>query len=185
MLTDSFELLVVFSPMALVNPTVSNAVASMLSFRVLISAEATSRFRPAAETSSDNVLSSTFSPDTIPSTSCNTKILIYVFHKYLLFFLIWQSFQHIETKLYRSSQYHQKSNTLCSLHLPQTGLGSRQIFFRLRLLTFFSSGSGSGFWFFSQTAPSPAPVFFSSGSGSGSKEPKTPGSDRLRLLTIG
>ena len=43
--------------------------------------------------------------------------------------------------------------------------------------------------------PAPAPdfffkrlrllVFFSSGSGSGSKEPKTPGSDRLRLLTIG
>ena len=57
------------------------------------------------------------------------------------------------------------------------GLGSRQIFFRLRLrlLTFLSSGSGSGSCFFSS----------GSGSGSGSKEPKTPGSDRLRLLTIG
>ena len=55
--------------------------------------------------------------------------------------------------------------------------------------------SGSGSRLFLQAAPSPAPHFFSkaapapgffsSGSGSGSKEPKTPGSDRLRLLTIG
>ena len=37
-----------------------------------------------------------------------------------------------------------------------SGLGSRQIFSRLRLLTFFSSCSGS--WFFSQSAP--APGFF-------------------------
>ena len=53
--------------------------------------------------------------------------------------------------------------------------------------------SGSGSWLFFQAAPAPdffsqaapAPGFFSSGSGS--KEPKTPGSDqlRLRLLTIG
>ena len=32
--------------------------------------------------------------------------------------------------------------------------------------------------------PAPAPGFFSSGSSSGVKEPKTPGSDRLRLLLI-
>ena len=47
---------------------------------------------------------------------------------------------------------------------------------RLRLLIFFPTGSGSGSWFFLSSG---------SGSGSGSKEPKTPGSDRLRLLTIG
>ena len=40
--------------------------------------------------------------------------------------------------------------------LFEPGLGSRQIFFRLRILTFFSSGSGS--WFFSQAAPAPAPA---------------------------
>jgi len=33
-------------------------------------------------------------------------------------------------------------------------------------------------------APAPAPGFFSSGSSSGVKEPKTPGSDLLRLLLI-
>ena len=49
----------------------------------------------------------------------------------------------------------------------KSGLGSRQIFFRLRLLTFFfkrlrlriliffQSGSGSGSWFFFQAAPAP------------------------------
>ena len=56
----------------------------------------------------------------------------------------------------------------------------------------FFSGSGSGLFFQAAPAPNFFPkwlrllVFFSSGSGSGSKEPKTPGSDRLqlRLLTI-
>jgi hypothetical protein len=43
----------------------------------------------------------------------------------------------------------------------------------------FFSGSGSWLFFQAAPAPAPAPVFFSSGSGS--KEPKTPGSDRLRL----
>ena len=38
------------------------------------------------------------------------------------------------------------------------GLGSRQIFQRLRLLTFSSIRSGS--WFFSQAAPAPAPGIF-------------------------
>ena len=46
------------------------------------------------------------------------------------------------------------------IHVVNQGWGAGKFFFRLRLLTFFSSGSGS-------------------------KEPKTPGSELLRLLTIG
>ena len=48
-----------------------------------------------------------------------------------------------------------------TVHPFKAGLGSRQIFFRLRLrlLIFFltGSGSGSGSWFFFQAAPAPAP----------------------------
>ena len=54
----------------------------------------------------------------------------------------------------------------------------------------FFSGSGSGSCLFFQAAPAPAPDFFPKRlrllvfflSGSGSKGPKTPSSDRLRLL---
>ena len=58
-----------------------------------------------------------------------------------------------------------------------SGSGSSLFFkrLRLRLLVFFPSGSGSGSWYFFSSGSG-------SGSGSGSKGPKTPGSDRLRLL---
>ena len=67
-----------------------------------------------------------------------------------------------------------QNKTFVSYFSP--GLGSRQIFLRLRLLTFFSSGSGS--WFFSQAAPAPD-IFFLRLRLQGAKK------KRLRLLTIG
>ena len=78
----------------------------------------------------------------------------------------------------------------------QSGLGSRKIFYRLRLrlLTFFYLLAGlrsrliilaaPASDFFSKRLRLRLLVLFSSGSGIGSKEPKTPGSDRLRLPSL-
>ena len=63
------------------------------------------------------------------------------------------------------------------LPIPDTaGLGSRLIFFRLRLLVFFQAAPAPRFF----KGSSLGSLFFFS-AGFGSKAPKTPGSDRLLL----